>query len=57
MSFRPSDVDGPPSRLQIGKIAVRHILWPADDELSPRDAGEQFLEEFKRWLETIIRPT
>jgi 5-methylcytosine-specific restriction enzyme subunit McrC len=53
MGFRTPDEATHALRLQVGEVAVRHILWPAHADLLPGRAAELFLADVADWLASV----
>jgi hypothetical protein len=41
----------------VGDVNVRHIAWPADDQISPTNAAEALCAEVQEWLDTAATRT
>jgi len=44
------DRSRPLDEVQVGKHEVRAVLWNASDEVDPRDAAAEVIEQFRAWL-------
>lgn len=57
MGFATDSTAAPRTRLQVGGIAVRQILWRAETDVSPRQAADQFLDDVGQWLDVVSKTT
>jgi hypothetical protein len=45
-----ADRSQPLDEVQVGKHKVRGVLWNASEDIDPRDAEADVIEQFRAWL-------
>jgi len=45
-----ADRSQPLDEVQVGKHKVRGVLWNASEDIDPRDAGADVIEQFRTWI-------
>jgi 5-methylcytosine-specific restriction endonuclease McrBC regulatory subunit McrC len=53
VNFRPRDSPGLPP-VQVGKIEVTEISWPADADVDAHDASQAFTDRVREWLAGLL---